>query len=127
MSNGYSGEFGETLNKPGGQALSKVCTMDAMTLKNKLGKVTVLDLRSAMDRMNDSRELDGSVRVSCTDLSWMGGLPKTDEYVLVCGGVACGKCEELAQRMVAAGFVRINMLCATMDEMARIGLPVQTA
>ena len=127
MSGGYSGEFGQTLNQPGGRVMNKVCAMDAMTLKTRMHEVTVLDMRSEVDRLNDSRELQGAVRVSCTDLTWMGGIPKTTEYVLICGGYACGKCEELAQKMAAAGFVRVNLMCSSMDEMQQLGLPVAPA
>lgn len=127
MSNDYTGEFGQTLNQPGGHALNKTSSMDATALKARLHEVTVLDLRSGFDLQNDARELAGAVRVSCTDLTWMNGLPKTNEYVLICGGYACGKCDTLAQRMVAAGFARVNLMCDSMDEMQRVGLPVAVA
>ncbi|MEG6550437.1 rhodanese-like domain-containing protein [Desulfocurvibacter africanus] len=121
----YEGEFGETINRPMTDPRN-IQEMDAGVLFNRVGEVTILDVREKGDYAAEPSMIEGAIRVDPDNLSWLDGYSKNTLYVLYCKHPNCDTSRRIAGQMRARGFNNVQILRGGIDAWAKAGHPLSS-
>ncbi|MFW5735532.1 MAG: rhodanese-like domain-containing protein [Oceanidesulfovibrio sp.] len=118
QSPGYSGEFGETLDRPSHQP--DVERTSPETLKSMIDDTVVIDVQK-----QGSEKIKGSVVVKSQEYDWLNGQKQDNHYVVVGDQPGEERAEIVAQHMISRNFPFVTVLEGGFSAWKQSGFPAE--